>query len=56
MFKVTYVSISIVLAWKQQWLNWKFKWFQVMRQTFEHETVSNSFKALNIEYKEAIII
>jgi hypothetical protein len=26
-----------------------------MGQTFEHETISNSFKALNIEYKEAII-
>ncbi len=26
-----------------------------MQQTFEHEIVSNSFKALNIEYKEAII-
>ncbi len=26
-----------------------------MGQTFEHETISNSFKALNIEYKEDII-
>jgi hypothetical protein len=55
MFKVTYVNISIVLAWRQQWLNWKSKWFQVTGQTFEDETISNSFKALNIEYEEAII-